>query len=375
MPSSLDSSTPQPSTTRSSSRGMLARRLLSFITMMSATGMLAANTQAVGDKVKGEPANGYRVLHKIPVPGDGGYDFVYLDEAAHRLYVAHSTEVAAIDTASQSVIGVVAGLVGAHGISVVPAVGKGFITNGKSGMVTVFDPKSLKTTGEIKSTGKSPDALTYDPASRKLFVFNHASGEVTVIDPATNKVTATLDVGGALEVGRADGHGNVWVNVEDRNEIVRIDSKKTVVSSHYPLAPCEEPTGMAIDVKHSRLFVGCGNKMMAVVDAISGKVVATLAIGPGVDGTEFDAKTGDVLNACGKDGTLSVIHQDTADKYHVVQNLSTQLGARALAVDTSSHRVFLAAAQFGEKPAPSEATPKPRAPILPGTFVVLVVGK
>ncbi|HEX7507736.1 MAG TPA: hypothetical protein VF550_13245, partial [Polyangia bacterium] len=148
-----------------------------------------------------------------------------------------------------------------------------------------------------------------------------------------------------------------------------------MVSSHYPLAPCEEPTGMALDAKLERLFVGCGNKMMAVVSATTGKVVATLDIGPGVDGTEFDATTGDVFNACGKDGTLSVIHQDTADKYHVVQNLSTQLGARTLAVGTSSHRVFLAAAQFGDKPAPSEANPKPRAPILPGTFVVLVVGK
>jgi YVTN family beta-propeller protein len=317
-------------------------------------------------------------LHKIPVPGDGGYDFVFLDEVAHRLYAAHSTEVAVIDTASQSVIGVIgviAGLAGAHGISVAPGIGKGFITNGKSGMVTVFDPKSLKTTGEIKSTGKSPDALTYDPFSRKLFVFNHASGEVTVIDPATNKVTTTLNVGGALEVGRADGHGNVWVNVEDRSEIVRIDSKKMEVSGHYPLAPCEEPTGLALDAKRDRLFVGCGNKMMAVVNAVSGKVVTTLAIGLGVDGTEFDANTGDLFNACGKDGTLSVIHQDTADKYHVVQNLGTQLGARTLAVDTSSHRVFLTAAQFGDKPASSEATPKPRAPILPGTFVVLVVGK
>ena len=369
---------PQPHPTLPFSRGILSRWLLSLILLLSAalaTKAQAAEAQAAGDKVNGEPANAYRVLRKIPVPGDGGYDFLYLEEAAHRLYVAHSAEVAVIDTASEAVIGAISGLAGAHGISIVPGVGKGFITNGKSGMVTVFDPKSLKTTGEIKSTGKSPDALTYDPASRQLFVFNHASGEVTVIDPATNKVTTTLDVGGALEVGRADGHGNVWVNVEDRSEIVRIDSKKMKVTGHYPLAPCEEPTGLALDAKHDRLFVGCGNKMMAVVNGVSGKVVTTLAIGPGVDGTEFDSNTGDVFNACGKDGTLSVIRQDTADKYHVVQNLGTQMGARTLAADTSSHRVFLAAAQFGDKPVASETNPKPRAPILPGTFVVLVVGK
>ena len=354
---------------------MLARRLSSLLVLLSATSAPAANAQAPGHKLKGESANSYRVLHKIRVPGDGGYDFVYLDEAAHRLYLAHGTEVAVIDTTSQSVVGVIAGLAGAHGISVVPRIGKGFITNGKSDMVTVFDSKMLKATGEIKSTGKSPDALAYDPAARHLFVFNHASGEVTVIDPETNKVTTTLSVGGALEVGRADGRGSVWVNVEDRSEIVRIDSKKMVVAGRYPLAPCEEPTGLGVDANHGRLFVGCGNKMMAVVNAASGKVVTTLTIGPGVDGTEFDPTSGDVFNACGRDGTLSVIHQDTADSYHVVQNLSTQLGARTLAVDTSSHRVFLAAAQFGDKPAPSETTPNPRAPILPGTFVVLVVGK
>jgi YVTN family beta-propeller protein len=354
---------------------MLARRLSSLIVLLSATSVPAANAHAAGHKLKGGSANPYRVVHKIPVPGDGGYDFVYLDDAAHRLYLAHGTEVAVVDTTSQSVIGVIAGLAGAHGISVAPGLGKGFITNGKSDTVTVFDPKTLKATGEIKSTGKDPDALTYDPATRQLFVFNHAGGEVTVVEPGTNKVTTTLHVGGALEVGRADGNGKVWVNVEDRSEIVRIDSKKMVVADRYPLAPCEEPTGLAVDAKHGRVFVGCGNQMMAVVNATTGKVVTTLAIGPGVDGTEFDPTTGDVFNACGKDGTLSVIHQDTADRYHVVQNLSTQLGARTLAVDTSSHRVFLAAAQFGAKPAPSETTPKPRAPILPSTFVVLVVGK
>ncbi|MGA7741065.1 MAG: YncE family protein [Polyangia bacterium] len=330
---------------------------------------------AQGKKARQEPAGTYRVLQKIPVPGDGGYDYLFLDEAANRLYVSHGTEVAVLDATTGAIIGVVAGLAGVHGISVVSEIGKGFITNGKSGMVTVFDPKTLKSTAEIKSTGKNPDALVYDPASRRLFVFNHSSGQVTVIDPAMNVVTTTLDVGGALEFGRADGRGSVWVNVEDRSEIVRIDSKKMAIAGRFPLAPCEEPTGLALDAKHGRLFVGCGNSMMAVVDASSGKVITTLAIGPGVDGTDFDATTGDVFNACGKDGTLSVIHQDAADKYHIVQNLSTQPRARTLAVDTTSHRVFLPAAQFGDKPAPSVADPKPRAPTAPGTFVVLVVGK
>ncbi len=352
------------------------RLLPSILAMLLASAVPAGEAVAAqGKKAGHEPATPYRVLQKIPIPGDGGYDYLYLDEPAQRLYVSHGTEVAVLDATSGAIVGVIAGLAGVHGISVVPEIGKGFITNGKSGMITVFDPKTLKFTGEIRSTGKNPDALIYDSASRRLFVFNHSSGQVTVIDPATTVVTATLDVGGALEFGRADGQGSVWVNVEDKNEIVRIDAKKLAITGRFPLAPCQEPTGLALDAKHGRLFVGCGNSMMAVVNAGSGKVITTLPIGPGVDGADFDATTGDVFNACGKDGTLSVIHQDAADKYHVLQNLSTQLRARTLAVDTASHRVFLSAAQFGDKPAPSAADPNPRAPTLPGTFVVLVVGK
>jgi YVTN family beta-propeller protein len=350
----------------------LSSSILAIVLASTASARNAVSAQ--GEKPKGEPAKSYRVLQKIPIPGDGGYDYLYLDDSAKRLYVSHGTEVAVLDATSGAMVGTIAGLAGVHGISVVPGIGKGFITNGKSGMVTVFDPKTLKSTGEIKSTGKNPDALIYDPASRRLFVFNHSSGHVTVIDPATNVVTATIDVGGALEFARADGQGSVWVNVEDRSEIARIDSRKMAIAGRYPLAPCKEPTGLAIDTKNSRLFVGCGNNTMAVVNANSGKVITTLAIGPGVDGTDFDAATGDVFNACGKDGTLSVIHQDAADKYHIVQNLKTQLRARTLAADSTFHRVFLSAAQFGDTPAPSAADPKPRPPTLPGTFVVLVVG-
>jgi YVTN family beta-propeller protein len=348
---------------------------LSSFALLAATSVLAASAQVANAKDTAESASAYRVVQKIPIPGDGGYDYVYVDASAHRLYIAHGTEVAVLDANAGAMIGVIAGLAGVHGISVVPGTGKGFITNGKSNMVTVFDPKTLKSTGEIKSTGEKPDALTFDPASRKLFVFNHASGDVTVIDPGTNKVTTTLHVGGVLEFARADGQGNVWVNVEDRSEILRIDAKRMAVTGRYPLAPCAEPTGLALDDKHGRLFVGCRNKMMAVVEATSGKVVTTLAIGPGVDGTEFDAVTGDVFNACGMDGTLWVHHQDATDKYHLVQKVVTQLGARTLGLDPASHRVFLAAAKFGNVPAASVTEPKPRPPILPGTFTVLVVGK
>ncbi len=306
----------------------------------------------------------WALIKKVPVPGDGGYDYLYVDDAARRLYVSHGPEVAVLDADSQAVVGIIKGLNGTHGIVVVPEVKKGFITNGKSSTITIFDPKTLKISGEIISTGKNPDALIYDPASRKVFVFNHSSGNVTVFDPNSGKVTSTIDVGGALEFGRADGKGAVWVNVEDKNQVARIDSKTMRVTARWPLTPCEEPTGMALDKKHRRLFVGC-NEKMAVLNADTGNVISTLPIGKGVDATDFDASTGDIYNSCGGDGTMVVIHQDGADTYHVASTVKTQPRAKTLTLDPKTHRVFLSAAIF----------PPAKGPAMPGTFAVLVYGK
>jgi YVTN family beta-propeller protein len=255
------------------------------------------------------------------------------------------------------------------------AAGRIFVTDGEAGAVAVFDASTGKPAGEVK-TQEGPDAILYDPASKQIFAFNHRSGSATIIDPVALKVTATLPIGGTLEFGRADGKGAVWVNVEDKNQTVRIDSRKREVKAHWDLAPCQEPTGLALDAKNRRLFVGCHNEMMAVLDADSGKVITTVPIGPGVDATDFDPATGNIFNSCGGgEGSLAVIHQDGPDKYSVVENVATQRRAKTLAVDRKTHRVFISAASFGATPAATPATPRPRAAMIPGSFSLLVFEK
>jgi YVTN family beta-propeller protein len=242
-------------------------------------------------------------------------------------------------------------------------------------VVGVYDEKTGKSVGEVKA-GENPDAVMYDPASKQIFAFNNHGGTATVIDPKTLKVTATIEIGGKLEFGRADGKGNVWVNAEDKSEIIHLDSKKRTVLARWKLAPCEEPTGLAFDEKHRRLFAGCNNNMMVVVDADSGKVITTAPIGPGVDATAFDPATGDIFNSCGGgDGSLVVVHQDGADKYSVAQTIATQKRAKTLAVDAKTHRVFVTAGSFGPAPAATPENPKPRPPMVPGSFGVMIFQK
>ncbi len=325
-----------------------------------------ASTSAVAAPAPAAPAaGGYHLVKKIPIKGNGGYDYLAVDEANRRVYVTHESEVAVFDVDTLAPVGTMRGFKNAQGVAFVTPLNKGFITDGGANSVPVFDTKTLKTTGETKSTGKNPDALTYDPASKMVFVFNHGSGDVTVIDPATGKVTGTINVGGELEFGQPDGKGTVWVNVEDTAEIARFDSKTLKVTARWPLPGCKEPRGLAFDGKNRRLFSGCANGKMLVVDADSGKTVATLPIGPGVDATHFDPLAGDIFNSCGSNGTLVVIHQDSADAYHVAQTVATQKGARTLAVDSKTHRVFLATSTF----------PATKGPAVPGTFTLLVFGK
>jgi YVTN family beta-propeller protein len=257
-------------------------------------------------------------------------------------------------------------------VAVAAPAGKVFVTDGEAGAVAVFDAKTGKAVGEVKAE-ENPDGILYDPASKQIFAFNNHSGSATIIDPATLKVTATLPIGGKLEFGRADGKGTVWVNAEDRSQTIRIDSARRVVTARWDLAPCQEPTGMAFDARNRRLFVGCNNDMMAVLDADSGKVITTQPIGPGVDATDFDPATGNIFNSCGGgEGSLVVIHQDGPDSYRVVETISTQRRARTLALDRKTHRVFISAASFGPPPAATPANPRPRPAMIPGTFSVLV---
>jgi YVTN family beta-propeller protein len=314
--------------------------------------------------------NGYRVARKVPVAGPGTYyDFLTFDPGSRRLYVSFGDQVAILDGDEGTVIGSLPGAKKVHGV--VAAAGRVFVTDGGSDSVRVYDARSMKPAGEVK-TGKNPDAILHDPASKRVFAFNHSAGTVTVIDPTSLAVKATIEVPGALEVGRADGKGTVWVNVEDRNEIARIDSTRNAVTARWPLAPCEAPTGLAFDPRTRRLFAGCESKHLAVVDADSGKVITTLPIGPGVDGVEFDAETRTIFASCGGDGTLAVIKQESANQYTLAGHVPTQERAKTLALDPKRHRVFLSAATFAT-PTATPANPKPRGALVPGTFQVLIV--
>jgi YVTN family beta-propeller protein len=256
-----------------------------------------------------------------------------------------------------------------HGMVV--ANGRVFVTDGGADVVRVYDAKTQKLVGEVKA-GKNPDAITYDPASKQVLAFNHSGGSVTAIDPDGLKVNATVEAPGALEMGRADGKGTVWVNVEDKSEIVRLDARKNTVTAHWPLKPCEAPTGLAFDPKTRRLFAGCDNKLLVVVDADSGKVISSLPIGPGVDAVEFDPGTKTIFASCGGEGgSLAVIKQESKDKYAVVTNVATQARAKTLALDPKTHRVFLSAASF--TPPADPKAPKARPSMVPGSFSVLIV--
>jgi DNA-binding beta-propeller fold protein YncE len=314
---------------------------------------------------KEPPPAPYKVARQIPLPGAVAYhDFLNFDEGSGKLFVSHGDQVVVVDPESGKVLAAVPGFQKVHGIAV--AGGRAFATDGTPNLVRVFDLQTSKLVGEV-ATGKAPDAITYDPASRRIVAFNHGEGSATFIDPASAKATATVPLGGGgkAEVGQADGKGTIWVNVEDKNEIVRLDSKKQVVTAHWPIAPCETPTGLGFDGKHRRLFAGCeGNRMMVVVDADSGKVITHLPIGDRVDGADYDPGTGDIFASCA-DGTLTVIHQQDADHYTVVQTLQTLKTAKTLTLDRKRHRVFLSA-----KVTPP-ATPGQAA--APATLVVLVV--
>jgi DNA-binding beta-propeller fold protein YncE len=318
--------------------------------------------------------SGYHSVKEIALGGEGGWDYLTMDAAARRLYVSHSTKVVVVDADKGTAVGEIANLSGVHGIALAPDLGRGFISNGKTSMITIFDLKTLKTLGEVKSTGENPDAILYDPFSHRVFAFNGRTGNATVLDGKTGKVAGTIALGGKPEFAVTDLKGTVFVNVEDKSEIAAIGAKGLTVKAHWPLKPCEEPSGLAIDRKHRRLLSACSNKLAAVVDADSGKVITTLPIGDGVDGAAFDPGTGLGFTSNGE-GTLTVIHEDSPDHFTVVENASTRRGARTIAVDEKTHAVYLPTAQFGPAPAATAEQPHPRPTVLPNTFVVLVVNK
>jgi DNA-binding beta-propeller fold protein YncE len=316
---------------------------------------------------------GYKVVNTYKVGGDGGWDYLNADSAARRLYISRATHVIVLDLDSGKTVGDIADTPGVHGIALAPELGRGFVSNGREGTVSIFDLKTLATSSKVK-VGDNPDAILYDPATKRVFTFNGRSQDSTAIDATNGTVLGTIKLDGKPEFAASDGQGGVFVNIEDKSELTAIDPAKLVVKHSWPLAPCKEPSGLSMDRKNRRLFVGCDNKMMAVVDADTGKVLATPAIGDGVDATAFDDETGLAFASCGE-GVLTVVREESADKFSVAENVPTQAGARTMALDTKTHNVYVVTAKFGPPPAATADNPHPRRTILPDSFVVLVLSK
>lgn len=318
-------------------------------------------------------AGGYHLLKKIKLGGEGGWDYLFVDSAARRLYVSHATRVMVIDVDTGAIVGEIPNTKGVHGIAIAADFGRGFTSNGRDSSVTIFDLKTLQMLGQVK-VGANPDAIIYDPATQRIFAFDRGSSEVTAIAAKDGKVDGSIDLGGHPEFAAADGKGMVYVNLDDKSETVAFDLRRLEIKARWPLAPGEDPSGMAMDRKLRRLFIGCGNKKMMVLDADNGHILAALPIGGGVDATAFDPETKLAFSSNGE-GTLTVVHEDAADKFSVVAEVPTQRGARTMALDAKTHNVYLATAEFGPTPAPTPEQPRPRPSLVPDSFVVLVFGK
>jgi YVTN family beta-propeller protein len=315
----------------------------------------------------------YTLKHRYAISGEGGWDYLTYDPASNRLFVSRATRVQVIDPDRGALLQEIPDTPGVHGIALAPDLGKGYVSNGRDNSITVFDLKTLATLAKIKPEGsENPDFILYDGASARVFAFNGRSGNASVIDARTDKVAATIPLRGKPEAAVADGQGKVYVDIEDRNEIAVIDARTAAVSATWPVPKCDEPAGLAMDVAAHRLFAGCHNKVMAVINADSGALVATVPIGEGVDANVFDARAGLVFSSQG-DGTLTVVKKETPDRYTVAQTVATQRGARTMALNPKSHDLYLVTAAF-EESAPAEGGGRPRRTIKPGSFTLLVVG-
>ena len=292
------------------------------------------------------PTGGYSVVKKISIAGTGSWDYLMVDEAARRLYVSHGTQVEVIDIDALTVVGNVPKTPGVHGVAIAPEFGRGFVSDGQANAVTIFDLKTLKPIADVP-TGQKPDAIIYDPATSRVFAFNGESKSATAIDAASGKVAGTVDLQGGPEYAAADGKGFVYNNLEDESLVLKINSRELKVEQRWPTAPCSSPSSMAMDRANRRLFVGCRSKVMAVLDADTGKVITTLPIGDHVDATAFDAATKLIFNSNGE-GTVTVIHEDSPDKYSLVETVKTAPRAKTMALDPKTHRLFLSTAENGQ---------------------------
>jgi YVTN family beta-propeller protein len=314
-------------------------------------------------------AGPYHFIKEIPVSGEGGWDGLTVDSAAQRLYVSHATKVVVIDLGKDQVVGEITNTPGVHCIAVAPKLNLGFTSNGKENKASIVDLKTLQTLSKV-DTGTNPDAILFEPGQNEIYAFNGRGQSATVIDAKSGKVVATIPLGGKPEFAEADSSaGRIFNNLEDKNEVAVIDTKSQQVVTNWPSAPGEEASGIAIDLKNHRLFLGCGNKLMVMMDSTNGKVLATVPIGQGVDGSAFDPETGFAFASCGGDGTTTIAHEDTPDKLTVVQTLTTERSARTMAIDPKTHKIYLPSAKF-EAPAEGQR----RGKMVPGSFKILVYG-
>jgi YVTN family beta-propeller protein len=337
--------------------------------------ILSCGTALTGALIaEGAATPNMEVLQRWKLGGDGGWDYLTLDPAKKRLFISRATRVDVVSVESGKLIGAIPDTQGVHGIALAPALNRGFTSNGRANTVTAFDLDTLKVIQEAKVSGRNPDAILYEPSGKHVFTFNGASKDVTVLDASSLAVITTIPVPDKPEFAAQDGRGQIFVNIEsDPGQMVVIDTQTLKVKSTWPLPGCNSPSGLAIDSAHRRLFSVCDGKVMAVTDAVGGKQVALVPIGEHPDAAAYDAKRGLVFSSNGE-GTLSVVHQDGADSYSVVQTLPTQRGARTMALDAAAGKVYLATADFGPAPAPTAEQPHPRPAMLPDSFVMLVVG-
>ncbi|HEX4665385.1 MAG TPA: hypothetical protein VH207_02200 [Chthoniobacterales bacterium] len=320
----------------------------------------------------GASNDSYRFIREIPIGGEGGWDILTVDSPAHRLYLSHSTKVAVVDLARDAVAGEITDTPGVHGFVAVPELGRGFSSNGKESRSSVVDLKTLNTISKIE-TGENPDALVYEPRNKEIYIFNHKGDSATVINAPSAEVVHTIPLGGSPEFAAVDrAAGRVYCNLEDKSEVAAIDVTKHEVVARWPLAPGEEPTGIAFDPAHHRLFAACHNKLLVMLDSDTGKVVATVPIGEHVDGCAFDEATQLVFASCGE-GVTTIAKEETPDKLTVVQTLKTERGARTIALDPVSHRIYLPTAKFGPNPTPGPGAPHWPA-IIPNSMKLLIYG-
>ncbi len=339
------------------------RRLLPLLPLLCLVPLAAA--QAGG-------APHYRITHQLQLPGDEGWDYLVYQQGGRRLFVSRGTRVLVIDTDKLAVAGEIPDTPGVHGIALAPELNRGYVSAGRSGTVVVFELDSLARREEIKVTGENPDAILYDPATRRVFTFNGRGRNATAIDATTDRVIGTIALDAKPEFSATDGRGHVYVNLEDRNSLAVLDPRTLAVSSVWPLTGCEQPSGLAIDAARGHLMPVCGNRVMPVVDASTGKLLGSAPIGDGPDAAGFDPGTGLAFASCGE-GTLTVVHVAQSGRPEVVQQAITQRGARTLALDLEKHRVFSITADFSPPPPATAEQPHPRPALVPGTVRLLVL--